>query len=119
MLKDLINFYRVEDLNKTRDFYERVLGLEVFKDQGKCIIYKVNEHGKLGFCSHFPSDKNENACITFVYDSKKDVDEIYEKLKRQDIIVDKVSENEYFKIYHFFSLDPDNHKIEFQVFLED
>ena len=111
MLKDLINFYRVENLEKTREFYTE-MGLPLYKDQGKCLIFDAG-FGKLGFCNHFPNKVSDQTCITFVYDSREAVDKMFEKLGGET-----PSYNEYFKIYHFFVLDPNGIKLEFQVFEE-
>lgn len=112
---DLINFYRVRDLKVTRDFYENVLGFELYKDQGKCLIFDTM-FGKLGFCSHFPEEESKSSCITFVFSSKQEVDEIFKKIENQ--CTSKPELNEYFQIYHFFINDPNGLKLEFQHFLE-
>ncbi|MCH4888508.1 VOC family protein [Acidaminobacter sp. JC074] len=108
---DLINFYRVEDLEKTRTFYTK-MGLKLYKDQGKCLIFDAG-FGKLGFCNHFPSKVSDQTCITFVYDSRQAVDEMAKILGG-----DPPTYNDYFKIYHFFLNDPNGIKLEFQVFEE-
>ena len=113
-MKDLINFYRVKDLEKTRQFYSDILNLSLYKDQGKCLIFDA-EHGKLGFCSHFPEEISQSSCITFVYDSKESVDEMYIKLSMY--AVHPPTENTVFKIYHFFITDPNGLKLEFQYFI--
>lgn len=109
---DLINFYRVKDLSKTRRFYGETLGLTLYKDQGKCLIYDTG-YGKLGFCSHFPGEAL-NSCITFVYPSKEAVDHMYERLDADE----EPTYNALFRIYHFFYMDPNGLKLEFQVFLD-
>jgi len=118
MISDLINFYRVEDLQATRKFYGELLNFPLFKDQGKCLIYDLS-HGKLGFCSHFPSETASSSCITLVFSSREAVDKIYESLRDASIVIhEKPSYNAYFKIYHFFCEDPNGLKIECQVFEE-
>jgi len=112
---DLINFYRVKDLDATREFYGHLLGFKLYKDQGKCLIFDTGV-GKLGFCNHFPEEKSKNSCITFVYTSMDEVDEIYKRLTSLCTIEPEL--NEYFKIYHFFINDPNGLKLEFQCFLE-
>jgi len=112
---DLINFYRVKDIEKTRHFYSEVLGLLLYKDQGKCLIFDTGQ-GKLGFCTHFPDEISKSSCITFVYESKEAVDAVFEVLKT-DKVIEVPSTNEYFKIYHFFVNDPNGLKLEFQYFL--
>jgi len=113
-MNDLINFYRVEDLEKTRQFYSGVLNLPLYKDQGKCLIFDTY-HGKLGLCSHFPEEISQSSCITFVYDSVKSVDEMYNKLS--GYAEHAPVENTVFRIYHFFIMDPNGLKLEFQSFI--
>jgi catechol 2,3-dioxygenase-like lactoylglutathione lyase family enzyme len=67
-MMDVIHFYRTKDLKETHRFYHDILGFELYKDQGKCLIYDV-KIGKIGFCTHFPEEGT--GCITFVFDSKK------------------------------------------------
>lgn len=110
---DLINFYRVKDLEKTRTFYKK-LGFSLYKDQGKCLIYDTG-HGKLGFCSHFPEEATAS-CITFVYGSEEEVNKVYEQVKMY--AEEEPLLNSYFKIYHFFIKDPNGLKLEFQYFCE-
>lgn len=105
-------------MDLTRDFYENTLGLKIYKDQGKCIIYTVEGFGKLGFCSHFPETQSNSSCITFVYDCIEDIDNMYNKFLDKSVSVEaKPERNEYFKIYHFFLVDPNGLKLEFQCFL--
>lgn len=112
---DLINFYRVKDIEKTRYFYSEVLAFSLYKDQGKCLIFDTG-HGKLGFCTHFPDEVSKSTCITFVYESKEAVDTLYGVLKGYKTL-EAPTTNEYFKIYHFFVTDPNGLKLEFQCFI--
>ena len=45
-----ITFLDTRDLARTADFYERVLGLRLARDQGTCRIYHVSGTAYLGFC---------------------------------------------------------------------
>jgi len=116
-MKDLINFYRVKNLEITKAFYQDIMGFEIYKDQGKCLIYDMH-FGKLGFCVHFPEEAANNSCITFVYDSKEEVDKLYKKFNECGYKPSLPEKNKYFKIYHFFLNDPNGLKIECQVFLD-
>lgn len=114
-MKEIIHFYKVADLTKAQDFYQEFLGWTLDKDQGLCHIYDVNGLGKIGFCTHHPSQKNNHTCITFVYDSIKEVDAMYELLK--DVVeCEQPHHNAQFYIYQFFAKDPNNLTLEFQVF---
>lgn len=115
---DVINFYKVESLEKVKDFYEKILGFKLYKDQGKCLIYDVH-YGKLGFCVHFPEASSES-CLTFVYKTKKEVDEKYKLLLKSSVeIKHPPKTNEGFKIYHFFVKDFNGLTLEFQSFIEE
>lgn len=106
-MKEIIHFYKVDDLQKAQDFYQNILGWTLYKDQGLCHIYDINHLGKIGFCTHHPKQKNESTCITFVYDTKKEVDAMYGKLK--DVVsCEEPHVNEQFQIYQFFAKDPNN-----------
>ncbi len=111
---DMIHFYKVKDLENVRKFYEDLLKLPLYKDQGACLIYDVG-HGKIGFCTHHPIAYNEATCITFVYASRSEVDAMHTRLKPH-VNVGNLSYNERFKIYHFFAKDFENLTVEFQVF---
>ncbi|MFP4286838.1 MAG: VOC family protein [Candidatus Izemoplasmataceae bacterium] len=115
-MKDVIHFYRVEDLDNVKKFYGELLGFKLYKDQKNCLIYDV-KFGKLGFCTHHPKEKKQDACITFVYGSQKEVDRLYHKLARKLIVTDEPTINQDYDIYHFFVRDYEGLTVEFQAFL--
>jgi catechol 2,3-dioxygenase-like lactoylglutathione lyase family enzyme len=45
-----ITFLDTRDLTRTADFYERVLGFRLARDQGTCRIYHVGGDAYVGFC---------------------------------------------------------------------
>jgi len=45
-----ITFLGTRDLARTCDFYERILGLRLARDQGSCRIHHVGGNAYLGFC---------------------------------------------------------------------
>lgn len=115
-MKDIIHFYKVSDLQKTKMFYQDILGFSLYKDQGLCQIYEINGLGKIGFCTHHPKQTNDATCITFVYETKEEVDQMYATLK--DLVVcEEPHPNTQFNIYQFFATDPNGLTVEFQVFL--
>ena len=116
-MKDVIHFYRVDDLEAVRRFYGEVLGLSLVKDQGVCLIYDCAGHGSIGFCTHHPKQRATDTCITFVYDTKEAVDAMHEKVKEHVKSVGEPTVNETFHIYHFFARDHAGLTLEFQVFL--
>ncbi|MFW9937025.1 MAG: VOC family protein [Candidatus Thorarchaeota archaeon] len=114
--KELIIFLGTKDLKKTSIFYQNVLGLTLYKDQGICQIFNVTSEGKVGFCTHMAVDVKEGSpIITLITD---DVDKIYDKLVEFGVKIEKAPEfNERFNIYHFFLKDPNGYTIEIQKFL--
>ncbi len=112
----LIVFFGTKDLNATHQFYQDVLGLSLYKDQGLCRIYNVEGGGKLGFCEHIEIAKSERSPIlTLVVE---DVDAYYERLIIKSVkVAHPPRENPKFKIYHFFLEDPNGYTLEIQKFL--
>lgn len=114
MKKGGIVFFKTKNLQIIKNFYIENFGMEVFLDQKKCVILKY-ENILLGFC-----DSNEvdiSVVITFFYETKQDVERMYEKLK--DFVTVELKTNPYFKIYHFYIKDPDGRNVEIQNFLEN
>lgn len=116
MLRDVIHFYRVKDLDRVKDFYEDILGLKLYKDQKKCLIYDAN-YGKIGFCLHFPSEKADQSCITFVFDRVEELRVVRQTLLEGGYAPKPIETNDYFRITHFFVRDENDLNVEFQVFL--
>ncbi len=116
---DAIHFYKVDDLDNVKRFYGDILRLPLYKDQGVCLIYCLQHHGKIGFCTHHPSKKNDASCITFVYQNKAEVDKMYGYLKSKLDVVNPPKTNNKFHIYHFFVKDFEGHTLEFQTFMKN
>lgn len=109
-----IVFFSSTDLPKVKSFYLEKIGAEIWRDQGKCIIFEKNGF-RFGFCS---DDQKADTCgvLTFVYDSREQVDEVYQKLK--DIgKTEPVSRRPEFDIYQFYAEDPEGRTLEFQTFM--
>jgi hypothetical protein len=107
-----IVFFSTPRLEELKDFYIDQIGCKLWIDQGNCAILK---YGNLlvGFCAGKKSESD--AVITFFYKTRKDVDLQYRKFK--SIAKAPPKENEKYRIYHFYSRDPDGRLIEFQCFL--
>jgi predicted enzyme related to lactoylglutathione lyase len=115
--KEFITFLGSKDLKKTSNFYQNIIGLTLYKDQGVCLIFSVNKQSKIGFCEHMAVVyENKSPILTLV---TEDVDEVYDKLIKLGLeIAEKPKLNEKFKIYHFFFDDPNGYTIEVQKFLD-
>jgi nitroreductase len=107
-----ILFTSTQDLNQIRKFYQAKIGMTLWLDQGDCVILK---HGNflVGFCKG--EEKSLGGVITFFYETKDEVDAIYQKLESDADGSPQV--NEKFKIYHFYAQDPEGRRLEFQCFL--
>lgn len=107
-----IVFFKTQMMEELKEFYTKEIGCEVWLEQGGCVILKA---GNLlfGFCQRDKADMD--ALITFFYNTKAEVDLKYEKFK--NIAVEKPVKNLKYKIYHFFTKDPEGRMIEFQHFL--
>ncbi len=111
-----ITFCYTDNLARTAEWYERVMGLELAVDQGKCRIYRVAGQGFLGFCERAAVGINhDDVVLTFVTD---DVDAWYDRLRSMGAIVSGQPEtSETFGIYHFYARDPNGYRLEVQRFL--
>ena len=110
-----IVFFRTDNLSDLNNFYQSRVGAEVWKDQGKCLIFDF-EGFKFGFCR---GEGEPETCgvITFLFETKAEVDEVYEDLK--DVAVSEpVSRKPEFNIYQFYANDPEGRTLEFQCFVD-
>jgi len=75
-----ILFLNTQDLSEIRKFYQKEIGLSLWLDQGQCVILK---HGNflLGFCQG--TQEPFSGMITFFYESKMEVDQVYQRLMEQ------------------------------------
>ncbi|UCH27278.1 MAG: VOC family protein [Trueperaceae bacterium] len=112
-----IGFYPVCDLEATRDFYERDLGLALARDQGTCLIFRTGAETYLGFCQHAEAlSPHHGLILTLV---TREVDAVYQHLRSLGIETEAPPTlNPTYGIYHFFARDPDGYRIEVQRFLE-
>ncbi len=118
-IEQQITFFYTHNLNASTQFYEQMLGLELWLDQGTCRIYTVSGSGYLGFCqasetSTPPDDKQSSVIFTLV---TPQVDEWFEYLKERGVKFEKPPTlNEKYNIYHCFFHDPSGYLIEIQRF---
>lgn len=107
-----IVFFQTKMLDNLSEFYTKRLGMKIWLEQPGCTIF---HHGNLliGFCQRDTVERE--GMITFVYDTKEEVDSIFAQLS--DIAEGKPIENEKYRIYQFFARDPEGRALEFQVFL--
>jgi catechol 2,3-dioxygenase-like lactoylglutathione lyase family enzyme len=70
-IESSITFFYTYDLDTSIQFYEDVLGLELWLDQGSCRIYRVSGDGYVGLCQSSETktpltDKQSNVIFTLV-----------------------------------------------------
>jgi catechol 2,3-dioxygenase-like lactoylglutathione lyase family enzyme len=111
-----IPFYPVHDLAATRDFYQRELGLELERDEARCLIFRAAD-GYLGFCLFDgPLPSHEGLTLSLV---APDVDVVYQRLRRLGVEIElPPRRDEHYRIYHFFARDPDAYRVEVRQFIE-
>lgn len=118
-----ITFVYTNDLKKSADFYENIMGLELWRDQGTCRIYTVSRTGYIGVCQvgegakgRISTEEQTNIILTIV---TQDVDEWYNYLTHKGVTFEKPPEtNPRYNIYHCFLRDPNGYLIEIQRFLD-
>ncbi|MFO7815889.1 MAG: nitroreductase family protein [Halanaerobiales bacterium] len=109
-----IVFMKTKNLKQISKFYQEELGMELWQDQGRCMIFEKGNL-QLGFCQ---SEKIENdGIITFYFKDKKAVDKFYKNISDGIDISKEPQVNEDFNIYQFFAKDPEGRTLEFQTFL--
>ena len=108
---DGIVFYRTERLESVVEFYVERVGAGVWLEQPDCTILRVGGF-RFGFCER---DGAETAGIlTFVVDSRAEVDDLYADLA--SVADDDPRYNESYEIYQFFATDPEGRTVEVQTF---
>lgn len=110
-----ITFLHSNNLDSTLYFYSEILGLNLVRDQGTCLIFEVTNTAYLGFCEHIEQIKaGRRIILTLV---TEDVDLWYKRLKEKNVELMGVPKaNPKYHIYHFFLKDPDGYTIEIQKF---
>lgn len=105
-----IVFFRTERLEAIKEFYREQLDCRLWLDQKDCAIL---QHGNmlLGFCE---GSGSESGLITFFFDERARVDQMYERLGER--AEGKPSANKNYGIYQFFARDPEARRLEFQCF---
>ena len=117
-----ITFLDTGDLSRTSDFYERILGLRLARDQGACRIYHVCGSAYVGFCTRnetspiAPRGAAPVVVLTLITDH---VDEWCTHLETHGVeIVQRPADKPQYRIYNAFARDPNGYLIEIQRFWE-
>ena len=117
-----ITFLDAADLTRTADFYERILGLRLARDQGSCRVYHVAGNAYLGFCRRDQASAvspRGAAAVTVLTLISDDVDGWCAHLAANGVeIVQPPTDKPQFRIYNAFARDPDGYLVEIQRFWE-
>ncbi len=109
-----ITFLPSSDLERSRAFYEGVLGLPLVVDQGTCHIFKAADGAFVGTCQRSAVETTEGVIFTFV---TNDVDGWCARiLESGGRIESGPGHSAVYGIYHAFLRDPDGHRLEIQRF---
>ena len=107
-----IVFLRTAQFEVVKTFYLERVGMAVWLEQPDiCIL----QHGSFLVGLHDQSEVDLSGVLTFVYDTREEVDAMYAKLS--DIATTQLKENTKYKIYNFYAKDPEGRTIECQCFL--
>lgn len=113
-MTDVITWLRVEDVARSRRFYEEGLGARLVLEQGDCCILSVPPAAYLGLCTRPPPRDTPGLLLCFVED---DVDGRVDALLAAGATLEKApADNSDYRIYHAFLRDPDGHHLEVQRF---
>lgn len=116
-IKKQIIFLPTNDLHTTTLFYKNQIKLEVFLDQGDCVIFNTCDNSYIGFCERPVNIIEGKIILTFIVEN---VDNVYEDfLSTANLEVSPPTINQKYRIYHFFITDPNGYLIEFQKFLDE
>jgi len=107
-----LTFHRTTNHKAVIDYYVKEIGMDIWLEQGGCTILQKGNF-LLGFCDREETDTE--GMITFFFQTKEEVDFYYNKMKERAEAAPK--ETEKYRIYHFFTKDPDGRNVEFQTFL--
>jgi catechol 2,3-dioxygenase-like lactoylglutathione lyase family enzyme len=112
-----ITFLGTRDLGRTADFYERIIGLRLARDQGPCRIYHVAGHAYIGFCETTdPPTPASGVTLTLITDR---VDEWCAHLRAHGVeFVKEPADHPTYRIYNAFVRDPSGYLVEIQRFWE-
>ncbi|MBB6482107.1 nitroreductase family protein [Spirochaeta isovalerica] len=107
-----LTFHRSTKYKETISFYREKIGMSIWLEQGGCTILQKGNF-LLGFCDRDEADTE--GMITFFFETKEEVDLYYRKFKESAAAPPKITEQ--YRIYHFFTKDPEGRNVEFQTFL--
>ena len=119
-MESSVIFLPCTDLAKTTEFYRDICGIDKMEVQspGKVHIFDTG-YGYIGFVQYddgrAPLSGDKGVCISFDLKDKKEVDDMYLRLKEKGADITQVPMmHKQFPVYSMFISDPDGYKVEFQ-----
>ena len=109
-----IIFLDTTDLERITRFYLDEVGMRRWLSQPGIEIL-AHDNLLVGF--HQSEKADTDALVTFFYPTREEVDALYERFASRATTAPR--ENERYRIYNFFATDPDERRVEFQVFLHE
>jgi hypothetical protein len=107
-----IVFLKCVNIDVLKEFYMGTVGMKVWLEQPDICILR---HGNMLVGFHLAGSVDSGCLLTFFYDTREEVDEMFAKLEARAETRPRV--NEKYRIYNFFAKDPEGRNIEFQAFL--
>lgn len=107
-----IVFFKTKAIDIIHHFYHYTLRMDVWLEQPHCFIYKKGNL-LLGFIESEVAETE--GIITIFNQNKESIETAY--CKYRGLVTQDLRINEKFNIYHFYIIDPEGRKIEFQTFL--
>ena len=106
------------DIERTRAFYQDLLGLPVAQKQGSNLYIFDTGYGHWGFCRYAdgrrPLSGPQGVCLSLNLPDEADVRAMYERVRGRCEIYRAPARHPDFPVYSFFALDPDGYLVEFQ-----
>lgn len=107
-------FLYTTDLEITRSFYLEKLGLDLVRDQGDCLIFRLISTSFIGFCKRPVTEASKPVIITIVTEQ---IQSWYESLTSSGVQLESEPiYNPKYGITHFFIKDPNGYLVEIQHF---
>ena len=102
-------FY-VNDIEKSKDFYTKVLGLKVVDDQGLYVSFKCSGGSDSVLACNAYGKEGQFAGHQTVILRTKDIKNTYDRLRNKVIVIEELNEKPWG--WTFIFRDPDGNKIE-------
>lgn len=116
-MESMVVFYPCLDIDKTTYFYQNIIGLKLYQDQGQCKIFDTG-YGYLGFCEYDDHVLATKTCISFNLKDVEAVNQKYEEMKALQMPhLTSPQKHPKFDVYSFFMQDVNGYTIEFQKIL--